>query len=305
MNKLILSRKGFDSSAGYGYSPYDPKTGKYILLPIPGGEEEHHGFTYRDFKLKKNYLQGMTAETLEDLIHDPLMGYSKKTKQAIEDRYAHNDPALGRPPWLTNGPKFSAFGQAEAAAGHLRNHQVGEGSVFLFFSRFKPMKNRVHPLDPRAGWTDGAYFLYGWLKVGKVITEENREELPKSIQASHPHGSEQNFRDWNANTIYLAADRLFDDMDIPGSGYFPRLEDRLLLSSELHKNQPSIWKVPSFFHEEKFRPTYLNVEEKLADRWLQCPDDGNYCFVQSTGRGQEYISSLEGKSLTWLKTLFQ
>lgn len=39
MEKLILSRKGFDSASGNGYSPFDPKTGKFIVLPIPEDEE--------------------------------------------------------------------------------------------------------------------------------------------------------------------------------------------------------------------------------------------------------------------------
>ena len=37
-NRVVLSRKGFDSTSGGGYSPFDPKTGRYILLPIPDGK---------------------------------------------------------------------------------------------------------------------------------------------------------------------------------------------------------------------------------------------------------------------------
>ncbi|MFD1020686.1 Nmad3 family putative nucleotide modification protein [Thalassobacillus hwangdonensis] len=304
MEKLILSRKGFDSSAGYGYSPFDPETGKYIVLPIPEDEAKDSGYTFEELKVINNYLEGMRAANLKELIKDPKMGYSKKSIQVIENSHAHYDPVLGIPPWLKNGPKFGAFGQSEAAAGHLRNNGVGEGSIFLFFSRFKPMKNRVHPLDPRASWTDGAYFLYGWLKVGKVITKENQNELPSAVKEKHPHGSAVDFRNRENNTIYLAADKLFDDHDIPGCGYFPRLTNKLLLSSEAHKNKPSIWKLPSFFHEEEFLPTYLNVPDKLENRWFLCPDESESCFVQTTGRGQEYVSSLKGKSLNWLRSLF-
>ena len=38
-NTIILSRKGFDSSAGGGFSPFDTETRKYILLPIPEEDE--------------------------------------------------------------------------------------------------------------------------------------------------------------------------------------------------------------------------------------------------------------------------
>ncbi|WP_082234492.1 hypothetical protein [Halobacillus massiliensis] len=305
MNKLIFSRKGFDSSAGYGYSPYDPKTGKYIVLPIPGDIYHEKGLSFKDLKLKENYLEGMKAENLYDLIHDPAMGYSSKSREVIQQAYAHYDPMLGESPWLLNGPNLGAFGQADSAASHLRNHEVKKGSVFLFFSRFKPMKDRVHPLDPRGAWTEGAYFIYGWLKVGKVIDKHSQKELPVHVKSTHPHGSEIDFEKRIDNTIYLAAEKLFEDKDIPGCGYFPRLTSDLLLSSKEHKNKPSIWKLPSFFHEDKYRPTYLNVKDKIKERWFHCPDDKEYCYVQSTGRGQEYISQLETKSFDWLLTLFE
>ncbi|MFG6115383.1 hypothetical protein ACGTN9_09340 [Halobacillus sp. MO56] len=304
MDKLILSRKGFDSSSGYGYSPYDPKTGNYIVLPIPEDKEQSKGYKYDELLLEDNYLEGMEAKNLRELIEDPLMGYSRKTLKIINDAIAHYDPVLGKSPWLTNGPAFGAFGQSESAAGHLRNHHVKEGSIFLFFSRFKPMKNRVHPLDPRGAWTEGAYYIYGWLKVGKVINKSNKDELPASVREEHPHGSDEDFLRRENNTLYLAADKLFDDMAIPGCGYFPKLTNELLLSSELHKNKPSIWKVPSFFNEDEYRPTYLNVDKKLEERWLLCPDNTEFCFVQSTGRGQEYVSNLKDKSLQWLRSLF-
>ncbi|MFG6149382.1 Nmad3 family putative nucleotide modification protein [Halobacillus sp. B23F22_1] len=305
MDKLIFSRKGFDSSAGHGYSPYDPKTGRYIVLPIPGDIVNNNGYKYEDLLLKPNYLEGVQANNLKELIHNNHLNFSRKAREIIHSSYAHYDPVLGSPSWLENGPAFGAFGQAEAAAGHLRNHHVQEGSVFLFFSRFKPIQNRLHPLDPEGGWNKGAYFIYGWLKVGKVITSDNLSELPHDIKEDHPHGSDEDFSQRNQNTIYIASDKLFDDADIPGCGYFPRLNSNLLLSSPVHKNKPSIWKLPSFFNEDQYRPTYLNVEDKRKDRWLACPDDEDYCFVQSTGRGQEFVSVLKDQSMEWLKTLFK
>lgn len=167
-----------------------------------------------------------------------------------------------------------------------------------------PIKDRLHPLDPNGAWTQGAYYIYGWLKVKKVITKDNKSELPIEVRDRHPHGSDCDFINRDNNTIFLAAKNLFEDMNIPGCGYFPRLTEDLLLSSELHKNQPSIWKLPKFFNTDEFRPTYLNVEENLSKRWLACPDNSDYCYVQSTGRGQEYVSILKGNSLEWLRTLF-
>lgn len=304
MEKLILSRKGFDSASGNGYSPFDPKTGKFIVLPIPEDEEKDALYKYNELSLVSQFFEGINAKNLQELINHPKMYFGKNTKIEVRNRSAHYDPILGRCPWLTNGPEFGAFGQSEAAAGHLRNNQVQEGSIFLFFSRFTPIKYRVHPLDPIGAWTQGAYFIYGWLKVNKVITKVNQSELPIEIRDRHPHGSDYDFINRDNNTIFLAAEKLFEDMDIPGSGYFPKLTSDLLLSSELHKNQPSIWKLPSFFNTDDYRPTYLNVEENISNRWLNCPDNSNYCYVQSAGRGQEYVSNLKDKSLEWLRSLF-
>ena len=39
-NKIILSRKGYDSAAGGGYSLYDRETLRYIVSPIPESNED-------------------------------------------------------------------------------------------------------------------------------------------------------------------------------------------------------------------------------------------------------------------------
>lgn len=304
MEKLVLSRKGFDSDSGNGYSPFDPFTGKYIVLPIPEDNGSGKRYKYEEIQLDEQYFEGVKVSNLQELIRHPNLGYSAMTINEVMSRSAHYDPILSKCPWIINGPEFGAFGQSDAAAGHLRNNNVREGSVFLFYSRFKPIKERVHPLDPTNGWTKGAYYIYGWLKVGKVITRENKSELPTEVKIGHPHGSDYDYSKRVNNTIFLADKKLFDDMDIPGCGYFPKLTTNLLLSSGLHKNKPSIWKIPSFFNCNDYRPTYLKVERNLEKSWLQCPDDPKYCYVQTTGRGQEYVSSLNGQPLEWFRSLF-
>jgi len=301
LGKLILSRKGFDSDSGYGYSPYDPETGKYIVIPIPEDEIEGRTTRYKDLKLKRNHFENISAENMHDLIYADSLKYSLKTKSVVKNSFAHFDPMLGECPWLKNMPMVGAFGQSEAAAGHLKGKKVGKGSIFLFYSRFVPINGGLHPLDPSASWNKGVYYIYGWLKVAKVI--ENYFDLPEDvINANHPHSTESDFKSRKNNTIYLAAEKLFDDLNIPGCGYFPRLVDRQRLSSELHKNIPSIWRLPAFFYEDRYRPTYLNKRETAKDRWLLFDDET--CFVQTTGRGQEYITNLDEVGLKWIRNFF-
>ncbi|WP_444685405.1 Nmad3 family putative nucleotide modification protein [Alkalicoccus luteus] len=294
MENLIFSRKGFDSSAGYGYSPYDPETGKYVVLPIPE-TEKREAFRYRDLTLSSDALPGLNASSMYELIQHPALRYSSRAKAASEGK-AHYDPVLGKPEWLDAGPDFGVFGQSGAAAGHLHGHETGKGSLFLFFSRFKPLPARLHKLDPEAGWTEGVYFLYGWLRVGDVWTLP--EQVPEEVRRFHPHGTAEAFRKKN-NTLYAAAAELFPGSGIPGSGYFPRLKPELQLSSSLHKNRPGIWRLPALFYEEAYRPTYLQKEEN----WLQASKSDYY--VQSSARGQEYISKLDSQSRDWVEQLFR
>ncbi|NJP38130.1 hypothetical protein [Alkalicoccus luteus] len=294
MEKLIFSRKGFDSSAGCGYSPYDPETGKYVVLPIPE-TEKREAFRYRDLTLAPDALPGIHPASMYELIQHPALRYSSRAKAASKGK-AHYDPVLGRPEWLKAGPDYEVFGQSGAAAGHLHGHDTGIGSLFLFFSRFRPLPGRLHKLDPDAGWSEGVYFIYGWLRVGEIWTVP--DEVPEEVRRCHPHGPAESFRKKN-NTLYAAASELFPGSGIPGSGYFPRLKPELQLSSPLHKNRPGVWKLPAFFYDEHYRPTYLQKEEN----WLRA--DEEYYYVQSSARGQEYISSLDTESTAWIKQLFQ
>jgi len=217
MPKLVFSRKGFDSKAGHGYSPFDPITRNYIVLPIPEDNKKSKvKHLYRNLKLKKNWFEGIDADNLEELVLHKDLKYSQAAKQAVESAGAHFDPMLGSCPWLEKGPQICAFGQSEAARGHLRNQGVGEGSIFLFFSRFKPIRDVADPDNQAAGWEKGVYFLYGWMRVGKIFDASSKKQLPKNVWNEHPHGC----LDRKNDATFMPAEKLFDDMDIRGLGLF-------------------------------------------------------------------------------------
>src|SRR5690554_4385876 len=101
--KLILSRKGFDSSAGGVPSPIFPD-GRLLALPIPDASSTSR---YRDIA-----YEGIT---LGDLVAPLTRG------KVLPDDGAHLDPDLidkmlpRRPDWRP------LFGQIGPAQGHLRN----------------------------------------------------------------------------------------------------------------------------------------------------------------------------------------
>jgi hypothetical protein len=118
--KIIFSRKGFDSKFGGVASPIFA-SGKMLSLPIP--DEKNLAVRYCDLAWESTNL----GTLVEDL-----------TKRKISRLHGvHHDPdlrfeaATRRPDWLP------LFGQAKAAQSHLKNQDVGEGDIFLFFGWFR------------------------------------------------------------------------------------------------------------------------------------------------------------------------
>jgi hypothetical protein len=327
--KVVLSRKGFDSSAGGDFSPFDPETGKYIVLPIPMGEKElaiSNHLKYEEIKIKKNHLDGCPETDLKSLRMKSLR--IEKTTITVKDKkeeseYTHFDPWLGPCPWLAgdSNHQIGAFGQVGGAQTHLKTKDVGEGSLFLFFSRFKPIKpisqnteKGIVPGISSKHLNEGLYFIYGWLKVKKVIQQYKDikdiidDKSLQSLKSLHPHATEKYFEKYankkGKNTLYIADKLLFNDgSNFPGCGYFPRLnKDLCLTASDLAQAQkpgnwiPSRWKLPGFFYDT--RPSFLCKEE-----WSKSEDDT--CLVKIPKRWQEAVFDETEKFCQWFDRLLE
>src|ERR1700694_5268656 len=116
--KIILSRKGFDSSTGKVASPILP-SGKLCSLPIPETLTGENPLRYQDILYD--------GQSLGKLVHDLTRG------KIAPDTPAHLDPDLNSasiprlPGWKP------IFGQAAAAESHLQHQSIGAGDVFLFY----------------------------------------------------------------------------------------------------------------------------------------------------------------------------
>lgn len=135
---------------------------------------------------------------------------------------------LGIPPWVdqqrTKVRLGIGYGQATAGR-HLSNHNVSAGAIFLFFGGFKSIHKRTG--------IRGQY-LFGWMRVKKVI--RNYGDLLNHLDDynlhNHPHASRDAFN--NPDNMILIPDQyLFEDSNIPGYGYFLKLNDSLLLSENI------------------------------------------------------------------------
>ena len=268
--RIILSRKGFDSSLQGGGNPNIIYNNTPYMIPIP---EEGTGIKYADLPFEEtNYL-----EVMRDL----------NINQFTE---CHLDPFISKDirPLQCNLWKFN-LGQVDKAQSSLDNIEppVREGDLFLFFGWFKkvekgtkgykyiPLKN-YHP--------DGVHLIYGYLYVGKKTAIQKHKKRPDWTD-NHPHILHQDFYDkkyLNNNTLYVAKEQ-FKNTGLPGAGVFT-FSEALILSKRKHvdkNNSPivytrTIWELPSAFLGAKIK--LLNKSQPLENT-----------TIKAASRGQEFV----------------
>ena len=262
--KLILSRKGFDSSAGGGPSPIFPD-GAILSLPIP---DPCSPITYGDI----SYQEGCLAGLVFDL-----------TGGRIPNHYgAHLDPDLVAdslpllPGWR------GIFGQTGPAQGHLRNHKVGPGDLFLFFGLFHQVEKRQGSYR-RVRDRRPYHLIWGWLQVAEVLNLSADRPAGYDWAAYHPHwhrGPDPN------NVLYIAQHHLnLDGLTggLPGAGTFSHFSpDRQLTASSA--DRVSTWDLPGWFYPGENRPP-LTYHGDLG-RWQQ---GEALTRLRSVARGQEFV----------------
>ena len=145
--KIILSRKGFDSSAGGAPSPI--VEGRPVSLPIPAGVASRT--SYDDLGLG-------------DLVEQATRG------KLDRDAACHHDP-------MFTPEGQCLFGQCGAAQSHLANQGVGPGDVFLFFGLFAGDDGERHHRI-------FGYLEIEEMLVLSSLDHHRREEL---VRLGHPH----------------------------------------------------------------------------------------------------------------------
>ncbi|MFF2445532.1 hypothetical protein ACFVSW_00415 [Neobacillus sp. NPDC058068] len=291
--KLVLSRKGFDSGSGGCFSPYNYDTGKYIWFPIPEKVNSYSNhIRYTDILVKNEYICSLKGCNLSE-VYNNLKGTDRVKLRENEyasinddELFAHFDPMLGIPPWIEDNENCKigkGFGQFNAAP-HLGKHDVNEGSIFLFFGGFQSTSNKKI----------SGHYIYGWLKVKKRIEtfKECKEILKEYNLHHHPHITEAAFARNQKNFIFVPDQWLFEDLKIPGCGYFTTLNNHLLLSNSKESNIAT-WKLPNLF--------YKNLTQVHQKTWQNTLD--GFCTVK-TGIGQEFVTQLSEKGEEWLRELF-
>ena len=209
--KIILSRKGFDCTNGRCASPIMPD-GTMLSLPIPSKD---------DLQFSDCAYNGLGYDTIV-----------KQLQPKYEYINCHLDPDIRQGVRKKSAKNWKpAFGQCDTAQAYLSNCGVGEGDLFLFFGRFRAVEYKENKLRYIKGShaedfykSNDLHVIFGYLQVGKVLTEE------ESIQAYpwHPHSKNRGQKN---NAIYIPTERLSFDSSLPGYGVF-NFSKSLVLTKE-------------------------------------------------------------------------
>ncbi len=200
--KIILSRKGFDST--YGGFPSPVFDGKLVSIPIPSNNNQESSITYDDLNPLGVNLGSLIKE----------LGKEAKYKSQVA-KYVHLDPDLyekSLPPNNRFGARLEGwrglFGTDKAAASKLSNKDTGvnPGDIFLFFGWFNHIINK----DGKSVYDNknkGFHQIWGWLQIDQIIrlnNEAERSSVPEWTKY-HPHYLNTEMKN---NTLFIARENL-------------------------------------------------------------------------------------------------
>jgi len=285
--KLILSRKGFDSSNGGVPSPVFPD-GRMLSLPIP--EQWASPITY-EVRYEDLCWPGQPA--IGDIVEQLTGGRVSRHKGG------HIDPDIFTGSLPRDEGWRPIFGQTDAAQGHLKNKDIGHGDIFLFFGLFRKVETKDSVLRFATSCPQ-QHVIFGWLQVDRVVQVDScRENMPWAHYHPHMHlGPDPR------NTLYIASEKLtlpgYGDVGRPGAGVFDRYSDTLCLTAP--NEATSTWLLPAWFAPDEQKPplTYHSA----AWRWEPNTEEG--VLLRSVGRGQEFVLDCDAypEAHGWLAWLF-
>jgi hypothetical protein len=279
--KIILSRKGFDSTSGGKPSPILPD-GRMVSLPIPDKDSK---IRYRDIHWQEHDLGSLV---------EPLTG-----GRIPASHFAHLDSDLAGESLPRSDGWRPLFGQIGAAQGHLQNNNIQPRDVFLFFGLFQD----VTKSPAGFAWDTSSrkrHVIWGWLQVDEIVSVDGCIGSAYEWARYHPH-----FR-WkgdSSNTLYIASRDLSRSLALPaalpGAGRFSHYSDQLALTDPCGTS-PTQWKLPQWlFPRDGKTPLTYHSDAK---RWERI-DGGTR--LNSVARGQEFVlnTSEFPEAIDWLASL--
>ncbi len=274
--KLILSRKGFDSSFGGRPSPILPD-GRLVSFPIPSKDNLH----YSDLSIDKNL-------TYKDLMKSLFSTYKLRGQrhQLTKHSNCHLDPDLNKTTIPRERGWRPVFGQVGAAQTHLENQGIQEDDLFLFFGKFRETEYKNAKLTYVRG-SKPKHVIFGFLQVGEILNVKNEVKFPKWMWY-HSHLNNPVKLNVENNTLYVSRPTLTFNKNQPGAGVFD-FHDNLVLTK--HGYSMSRWDLPRFFKKVK-------ISHHSAKSWHRV-------YFQSAAIGQEFVVKGEINIKKWINNLMK
>ncbi|KKM76059.1 hypothetical protein LCGC14_1383930, partial [marine sediment metagenome] len=266
--KLILSRKGFDSTYGSYPSLILPDS-TLLSFPIPNRnfvkmEKQplfFNGDSYSPIKYKNIKVPHLIHKSLasydiiinnyQDLIDQLLQSkdikYKGKKYPKSEPWYCHLDPDLIREVLPRQQGWRPLFGQVKGAQKELENQKVGINDLFLFFGWFRKTIIEKGMLKYDRSDKQGKHIIFGYLQIDDILTIKDKMKI-QSWMKPHPHLGKKLWDTIN-NTLYVAKPTLSWDSNYAGAGTFKFHENLALTETNQRvnpKNHKSIWKYSLF-----------------------------------------------------------
>ena len=270
--KIILSRKGIDSSFGKVSNLIVNDT-DFLMFPIPDIQDKA---TYKDIKAY-------------DAIWEKLYKNPKYYEELSPDKHCHIDPNIQN---FLNEPNFlGSLGQVDGAQTQLEGQDISkdkikEGIIFIFWGLFSKANENNTEFE-FSNHFKNRHVIFGYLEVGDIIhtngltsKARNEYEIKYPWLTSHPHWNNEKYKDRVNNTIYIAKEN--------GYGLF-KFNEKLILSAP-HSCACSNWTVKELANCE-----FTNYKDLVFN------DDGE---IIMPSRGQEFVLD-DPKATKWAKSLIK
>ncbi len=196
MVNIIISRKGFDSTAGGCASPILPDGKNMVSIPIP----DRHFREWRYEELKEQ----STGRCYLDIIND------LRPKSASCMDFCHLDPDIN--PALHKGENWTpVFGQVGTAETILEKNDIGIGDIFLYFGWFRgtviddgKIRYAVKRDNLDFFHTADIHAIFGRLEIKEIVrdTSEMKVRFPR-----HPHVDDHYTSNPSKNNTMYIGDR--------------------------------------------------------------------------------------------------
>lgn len=276
-NKIILSRKGFDSGFG-GYPSPILSDGTLLSMPIPCRSDSIK-FSDLDYNGRSYY------EILKDFLPGNTIVNNGNRESLTPETACHLDPDIYRPVYKRDNSWKPLFGQIGNSQIHLKKQGVKEGALFLFFGWFRNIQNNRF-VGPHI------HVVFGYFEIEKVI--ETIEDPFEEWMKYHPH-FQNKYMEVKSNTVYVARKNLSFNKKLPGAGVF-KFDDSLVLTKESYSR--SRWDLPSIFKsvEISHHPNPWRINPKTGEE-----------YFQSATIGQEFVVKDDSKQkiINWAKNLIE